>query len=331
MTTIQIVRAYIKKHKLLNPGDKVIIGVSGGPDSIALLSILDRLKHELGIQIHVAHYNHQLRPSARRDQTFVENLCTSMNLGCSVGKSLTLKNKKTGSIEEAARLERIDFFLQVKKKTKFHLVALAHTQDELAETILMRIIRGSGLQGLRAIQPVSHINELKIIHPFLERSKKEILKYLEQSKIAFKTDPTNRQLKFFRNKIRLNLLPLLEKEYNPNIKETLVNLTSTLSVDFDFISAKTEELFQKICVVDLKRHTVKVPSAKIIRQPASLQRMLFRQIYRTLKGDTNRLEQKHILAIEELLSSMPDGSRVHWPCEMTVQKNKGILFFRISE
>lgn len=331
MTIVQNVKANIKKHRLLNPGNKVIVGVSGGPDSIALLSILDHLKHEFGIQLHAAHYNHQLRPSALRDQKFVEKFCASMNIECSIGKSRTLKTKKTGSVEEAARLERMNFFVEIKKKTGFHLVALAHTQDDLAETILMRILRGSGLQGLRAIQPVSHINESKIIHPFLELSKKEILKYLKQSKIAFKTDPTNRQLKFFRNKVRLNLLPLLEKEYNPNIKETLINLTNTLSADFDFIAAKTEELFQNICTVDSKRQTVRVPSGKIIRQPVSLQRMLLRQIYKTLKGDTNRLEQKHILAAEELLNTMPDGSLVHWPYGVSVQKTKEFLFFRISE
>ncbi|MBP9854738.1 MAG: tRNA lysidine(34) synthetase TilS [Candidatus Omnitrophica bacterium] len=331
MTIIQKVKIFIKRNHLFQPGDRVLVGVSGGPDSVALLSILGQLKHELGIQIHAAHYNHQLRPTAMRDQKFVEELCSTLNVGYSSAKSTTLKNKKTGSIEEAARKERLDFLINTKKKLKFHSIALAHTKDDLAETILMRIIRGAGLQGLRAIQPLSEINGSKIIHPFLDLSKQEILKYLKQFNIPYKIDPTNQQLKFFRNKIRLNLIPLLEKEYNPNIKESLINLFSTMSTDYDFLLTQTNEIFPNLCRVNLKNQTISVNSEKLLKQPVSLRRMLFRQAYKTLKGDTNLLEQKHILAVERLLTEMPHDSIVDWPYGISISKTKSAILINRHE
>lgn len=276
MKIVQEVKSYIRKNNLLSPGDKVILGVSGGPDSIALLTIMNQIKHDLGIQLHIAHYNHQLRTTAARDQVFVEKTAQALNISCTIGKSRTLKNKKTGSLEEAARLERLNFFKKVKQKMGFPIIALAHNQDDLAETVLMRIIRGSGLQGLRAIQSRSEIDGLSVIRPFLELTRKEIIEYLGRNKIPYKTDPTNRQLKFFRNKIRLNLLPLLEKEYNPNIKESLVNLSQTLNTDFDFLKTMTNELYAQICSFHQKEMTIRVDANKLKLQPDSLRRMLYR-------------------------------------------------------
>lgn len=325
------VKSYIRKNNLLSPGDKVILGVSGGPDSIALLFIMNHIKHDLGVQLHIAHYNHQLRATAGRDQVFVENVARSLNISCSIGKSRSLKNKKTGSLEEAARLERLNFFKKVKQKTGFPIVALAHNQDDLAETVLMRIIRGSGLQGLRAIQARSEIDGLSVIRPFLELTRKKIIEYLDQNKIPYKTDPTNLQLKFFRNKIRLKLLPLLEKEYNPNIKESLVNLSQTLNTDFDFLKTMTNEVYAQVCSFDQKGRTIRVDGIKLKIQPDSLRRMLYRSVYLNLKGNTNLLEQKHILAIDDLLYSMPEGSVVHWPFRIKVEKINRSLLFSIKE
>lgn len=297
---------------------------------MALLSLLNHLKHDLGIRLHVAHFNHRLRPTALRDQSFVEKTAKALSIPFSVGETRTLKNK-TGSLEEAARLERLHFFSKVIKKTGFDMIALAHTHDDLAETILMRIIRGSGLQGLRAIQPCSDIDGLRVVRPLLEQTRRDVMEYLRHNKIAYKNDPTNRQLKFFRNKVRHHLLPLLEKDYNPNMKETLVKLSQTISADYDYIQRQTDDLFRKICVVHPKKQTVQLKITVFLKQPDSLRWMLLRSIYRTLKGDTKRLEQKHIHEAEHLMNMMPPGAQVAWPYGVKLTKANNSISFAIKE
>ncbi|MBZ0324806.1 MAG: tRNA lysidine(34) synthetase TilS, partial [Alphaproteobacteria bacterium] len=154
MTLATRLQAHIQELSLLHPGDRLIVGVSGGPDSVALFRLLYTLRHEWGLQLHVAHYNHRWRSDADKDEQFVKDLAHGCGIPHTVGRSRQAPGGTgTGSAEEKARLARLRFFKKTLRQTGFNAVVLAHTKDDLAETVLMRIIRGTGLQGLRAMQP----------------------------------------------------------------------------------------------------------------------------------------------------------------------------------
>ncbi len=220
MPIVLKIKSFIQQHHLCAKGNSVIVGVSGGSDSVGLLTILNELKHELGISLIVAHYNHQLRKDSKLDQALVQQYAEKLNLPFVTENSKKLRKNSKGSLEDLARQERLKFFNKISLRFKTRVIALAHTQDDLAETVLMRLIRGSGLYGLRAILPKRTIQGMSVIRPLLEISKKEILAYLKIKKIPFKEDSTNRQKIYFRNLVRLELLPLLKKKYNPNIVGT---------------------------------------------------------------------------------------------------------------
>ena len=173
-------------------GDTVIIGASGGPDSTALTHILHALQYEIGFHLHIAHYNHNLHRQSGRNQKFVEKLAEELNVPCTTQMWRHPHRRKKGSLEDAARQRRLQFFSHLSKRIGARAVVLAHTKDDLAETVLMRILRGTGLQGLRGIAQQKELNGVRIFRPMLNTSKEEILSFLKKRKIPYRNDPTNR-------------------------------------------------------------------------------------------------------------------------------------------
>ncbi len=219
MNFIKDTKDFCLRQKLFSNGDRVLVGVSGGPDSVALLHALYRLRRFLGLQIYVAHLNHGLRKAAFAEQSYVSALCKALGLPFF---TKTIKLKKTkASLEEIARDARFKFLMDTARKVKADAIALGHHQDDLAETVLMRILRGAGPAGARSILPSRTINGFVVVRPLLSASRATIEEFLKTEKIKFFYDASNKDKKFLRNKIRLGLLPRLQKEYNPNIKETL--------------------------------------------------------------------------------------------------------------
>jgi tRNA(Ile)-lysidine synthase len=311
-------------------GSTVIVGVSGGPDSVALLHILARLRYELGVDLHVAHFNHHLRKGARLDQEFVERLAGRLNVACT---SEVWKNPpcRTGiSLEELARLKRFDFFQRLAKQMKASVIILGHTRDDLAETVLMRILRGTGLQGMRAILPRRQIQGVCFIRPLLEVRKMEIVRYLKKHGIPHRLDPTNRQTRFFRNKIRLRLLPLLEKEYNKNICEVLCRLAETAAVDYAYMESQARRCLARAPECDVKDKAFQLNIKMLARQPQAMQRMLIRLVLQRLQENTNRLTLSHMREVEDLLCSRPQGAVVHLPGGLRVRKKKDNLSFSFA-
>ena len=221
MTFIESIKNTCLTHKLLSRGDRIVVGVSGGPDSIALLYALEALHHDFGLQLFVAHLNHGLRPESIPEQAYVKELAKKLGLPLFT-KTVHLQKIK-GSLEEKAREARIAFLVDTTKKVNAHAIALGHHQDDLAETILMRMIRGTGPMGIKCILPKRTIQGITFIRPLLETNRCAIEKFLKTRKIRFYVDASNLDTQFLRNKIRHHLIPLLEKNYNPSIKKTLIH------------------------------------------------------------------------------------------------------------
>jgi tRNA(Ile)-lysidine synthase len=299
----------------------VIIGVSGGSDSMALTHLLHALQFELGFHLHIAHFNHNLRRSAKADQKFVEEVAEELNVPCSVGYWDNPKALKKGSLEEAARTERFKFFRRLARKINAKVVVLAHTEDDLAETVMMRILRGTGLQGLRGILPRRELEDIWVIRPLLNVKKSAILAYLKKKRIPFRADPTNRQKKFFRNKVRLELLPLLARKYNRNIKEILINLAKNAGTDYDYLETQAQKVFLRHARCPAHRKSVSVDLTIFSQQHAAIKNMIVRLGVQWMKGDTNRLTSAHFREIESLLNDRPKGALVHLPQGICIQKN----------
>ncbi len=313
------VKKTIKRYNLIDKGDKLIIGVSGGPDSVALLYLLNSLKKELKINLHVGHLDHMLRKDSRKDREFVERLARKLKLPVTVAKINIKELAKAGSLEEIARNARLGFLFKVARDIKADKIALGHNLDDQAETVLMRIIRGTGLYGLSGILPKREIAGFRIIRPLIEVRRKEIAAYLKRRKIKPRLDLSNLEDIYFRNKIRNRLLPLLEKEYNKNIKEVLSNMAQSLGYDYDYL--------MRVAQRAIKGAKHKLNLKKLTSLHPAMQRLILRMGIAKVQGDTRRITFAHIKELEDLIFNRPVNSIVDLPKGVSVVKKKNHLSF----
>lgn len=233
---LNIVKATIEKEQLIEKGDKIVVAVSGGPDSVALLHVLNALKTTYDISLVVCHLNHMLRgKDAEDDAVYVKELSESLELQCFIFEedieAYGKENKM--SFEQAARERRYALFEQVKIETKAQKIAVAQNKNDQGETLLMRLMRGSGLEGLTGIK----YKRDDIIRPLLNVSRQMIEAYCEDCELKTRIDKTNLEANYTRNKIRLELIPYIEAHFNPNIKNCLHQTASLLQADQAFIES----------------------------------------------------------------------------------------------
>ena len=234
----------IKENNLINSGDVIVVGVSGGPDSITLLTCLNKYKDYLNIKIICAHINHLIRKDSTDDEQFVENVCKKMGIKCYIKRAEVekiAKEQKRGT-EEVGRKIRYDFFDEVAKKENANKIAIAHNMNDNAETMLLNIIRGSGLTGLEGIQPEEYG---KYIRPLINCKREEIEEYCKKYDLKPRIDSTNKENIYRRNIIRNKILPEL-KELNPNIVQSLSNLSRIVKVQNTHIKNEVENIYNKI-------------------------------------------------------------------------------------
>ena len=309
---------YVGRNSLL------VVAVSGGPDSLALLHSLLSLREVTGMQLHVAHLNHNFRGEAEEDARFVSDLAKDLGLPATVGKADPVKYQKEmgiSSFENAAREVRYDFLGGVARDRAAVAVALGHTADDLAETVLMHIIRGSGVYGLRGMEEISTTvgrhgtKEAILFRPLLKVTKSETLDYCRRREIAFREDPANRLMTFTRNRVRHQLLPSLES-YNPRIRKALVRLSRSASLEVDYLE---EQLVKIWPTVVREEGDSLVLDARVLSSLHRLMRlMVLRRAYRELNGDTRRLEEVHLKGMADFIGSpagrvmaLPRGLRLH--------------------
>lgn len=311
----------VKSQGLIKKKDRILVGVSGGPDSLALLHILNSLKKEMGFSLYVAHLDHMMRKDSFKDREFVEKACLKLGIPVICGQIDVRKLIKKGSVEEVARSVRLNFLFGAAKKFRATKIALGHNLDDQAETVLMRILRGSGLYGLQAILPRKRIFGFLVIRPLLGIKRKEINLYLKKKKISPRLDLTNKQDIYLRNRIRNRLIPQLEKQFNRNIKDVLSNMAENAAVDYDFLRMQAERKSKELGRgIDLK---------KFLRLHQAIQRLILRLRVSELKGDTRRLTFQHIRELEGLIASRPESSVVDLPRGISVvKKKKKLNFFR---
>jgi tRNA(Ile)-lysidine synthase len=243
---LEQVKRTIDRYRLLDKCDRLIVGVSAGVDSMVLLHLLSAYRQEFDLSLIVAHVNHGLRPEeSEKEMELVKKESERLGFTFEYGQFNVKEFQKVGgiSLQDAARRIRFHFFNVLLQKYNANKIALGHHADDQVETVLLRLMRGSGLKGLKGMLP---IREGRVIRPLLEVWRREIESFAEERKIPYLLDSSNLKKNYLRNQLRLSLIPLIEKEYQPNFKKIVLKTSTVLRKENDYLERETEESYQKI-------------------------------------------------------------------------------------
>lgn len=321
MTLIDAVATFCESQRLLKKGDTLVVGVSGGADSLALLAILHALSPKFDLKLHVAHLNHQLRKEANADAEFVAAIAQRWQLPITIGKIDVAKTAegKGQSLEDAARTARYNFFRKVAKTVHAQKIAVGHNADDQAETVLLHFIRGAGITGLGGMRPDTPLaddNNLRIIRPLLNTPRAEIDAFCRAQNLNPRLDASNADERFTRNKIRHSLLPHL-KSINPAIADNLRRTATLMTADDEVLVAETE---RSLKIVTQSQY----PDAIIFDKNAwrtllvGSQRRALRRAIEILRGNTQNIEFQHIEAALSHLQKGCVGTQYTFPQNLSL-------------
>lgn len=323
--TIKRVVETIDRYEMFEPGDRVLVGVSGGPDSMALLHILSLLSPRCNIQLTVAHLHHGLRPGAADDEAeFVKKAARSLNLPYYTRKA-DLRNLK-GSVEELGRRARYAFFRELMHRHGCAKVALGHQKNDNAEAVLMHLLRGSGMRGLAGIPPV---RDRWVVRPLIELDRSEILAFLKSRQIPFVEDVSNLDPAYERNRIRHQLIPLLSEGYNANIVDTLHRTADLCREDDQWLQQHLRPLLEKTIALS-GADVLELHHPILSRQPLAVQRRLIRGALSQWHGHLRRIQAAHIEALVKLLPAEAAGKRISLPHGIEAERDEHGLRFTKS-
>ena len=316
----------IREHKLFTPGDTIIVAISGGADSTALLDLLANLP-EFSPRLVAAHLNHCLRGAeSDADEEFVRSLATQYDIPME-SRRIDVKDmaQKQGlNLEDAGCRARLSFLNEVRTRRQAAAIALAHHGDDQAETVLMRLLRGSGMTGLAGM---SCQNGHGIIRPLLNISRAEIEEHLKLRGLGYREDASNQDTTFLRNRIRHELLPLL-KQYNPAIRDRLTATAALLADENELLNQLTEKIVARVCRFD---GNTAVCDIRILQEePLPLRRRLFRQVLGKLVGSLDHFSNRHISALEHLINSPRPNATLNLPQGVVALREYDTLKLRLS-
>lgn len=320
-------RRTISRYRMISPGDGVIIAVSGGPDSVCLLDILYNLKDDLGIFLVVAHFDHGLRPDEDEGETrFVRSLALKLDLPFETKKAGKSLLGKGSSLEERARDARYRFLEEVQQSRSCRKIAVGHNLNDQSETVLLRLLRGSGTSGLAGIPPY---RDKKIIRPLIEISRKEIESYIHCRKLPFLSDPSNLSTRHMRNRIRLELLPLL-KEYQPRIVALLGQTAEVLRMDDELLQKEVEGWVKGVVETghDGELH---IPLPPFLLLPKGLRNRVIRHVLKMVGGNLRRVHMRHIEAVNGLATGKNPQAGLDLPNGLTAKRVYDSLIFNAGK
>ncbi len=294
----------IKKYNLIENGDKIILAVSGGPDSISMLDILNNIKNDKNIDINfeiiVAHVNHMIRKEASEDEEYVRKFCEKREIefySKSIDVQKMANNNKIGT-EEAGRKARYEFFDEILKKTNSNKIAIAHNRNDSVETVIMHVLRGSGISGLKGIEP----RRERYIRPLIECERKEIEEYCYENNLKPKIDKSNFENIYTRNKIRNVVIPYIKNEFNENIVKTISRLSELVSEEEDYMDKQIKKIYKDILITEEKSE-IQLDLRKFNNQEKVIKsRLILYTITRSF-GSSEGIEKVHVEDIIKLCSN----------------------------
>lgn len=296
----------------LRRGARVVVAVSGGQDSMALLYALQDVAAESDLELHAAHLNHGLRGAdSDGDADFVQRSCEGLDISCTVGREdvSAFRRSEKLSLEEAGRRMRYQFLARVARQRGADCAAVGHTSDDQAETVLMHLVRGSGLAGLRGMDYMSQLKlpgvELKLLRPLLGVSRRETGAFCDELGIQPRLDRSNQSTRFIRNRLRLEALPELER-INPAVKDSLVRLSRSVSRDYSYLEDLTDGLLDTAATVEEGVVRLRRPGFEDMHP--SMQHNLVRRAYLLARGELTDLEEGHVEEMVRLMGVRPGVS-----------------------
>ena len=322
-----------RRLKLPTSGETFVVAVSGGADSTALLLALEELKarHKLFLSIRVAHFDHQIRNASAKDAKWVAELASQLGFESTTGRSRVAEKADVDSenLEQAAREARYAFLLRTAKKFLANYVLTGHTMDDQAETVLMRLMRGSagsGLGGMEAVRPLAKNSPIKLVRPLVWARRVETENYCRIRKTAFLSDEMNDDQRFARVKVRKQLLPLMQS-FNNRVVEALSRTASQLREDGAVLFQDSSELLKRATLANNETKTPVLDVKVLSAAPSALRRRALREWLSEVRGSTRRLEMVHLTAVEKLLDTRGSGRVVELPGGGRVRRNRNRLEF----
>ncbi|WP_102399467.1 tRNA lysidine(34) synthetase TilS [Haloimpatiens massiliensis] len=323
---LQKVLSTIDEYQMFKKGDKVIVGVSGGPDSMCLLHMLYLLKEKLHIEIVVAHINHCLRGNeADDDERYVKEYCKKINVQY-YSKRIDINSialEQNISCETAGRDARYNFFYELKNKLVAQKIAVAHNANDQAETVLMRIMRGTGLAGAVGIKP---IRDGIVVRPIIKLTRKEIESYCNDNKINARIDKTNFESIYSRNKVRLELIPYIEKNFNNDIVSTINRFANILFKDNEYIDLVASDKYKEYCTLEYGKIIVR---KELFKEHEAILSRVIRIALKKLKGNLYNLETKHIYDIIHIQKGCT-GKKINLPENLVATNNYGDIHMYVN-
>ena len=323
---IDIVLNTIHKYNMINKGDKIIVAVSGGPDSMCLLNILYTLKDEYDLSIVAAHINHCLRgKDADDDEKYVESFCKKHDIDFYATRINVqeVANKENVSFEVAGRKCRYDFLNKVRLKLNYNKIALAHNSNDQCETILMRIMRGAGLEGLAGIKA---IRDNIYIRPIIEINREQIEDYCKENDLKARIDKTNLESIYTRNKVRLELIPYIQKNFNGDIISVINRMGQNIDVDREYLDFIGNKKFDEFCTSN--KFEVVIKKEAFLEHKAVTSRIIRKSVYR-LKGNLYNFEKVHVDDILNLQKGST-GKLITLPEKIRALNNYGDIHIYIE-
>jgi tRNA(Ile)-lysidine synthase len=327
---INRVQKTIEKYRLLEKGDRIIVAVSGGPDSVALLGILQKLSPVYDLTLKVAHLNHGLRgEESDREEAFVGNLSASLGLPFSSKKieMIRIIKKEKMSLEDACRKERYGYLEALRRDEGCQKVALGQHRDDQAETVLIRFLRGSGLEGLRGMVP---LRDGIFIRPLIERSRKEILAYLEQEGMRYMKDSSNDQETCLRNRIRRRLIPELLSQYNPRLAETIGRMAEIFREEDDYLRVEAGRILKQWGCAGTSGK-ISIPLGELQGRHPAMRRRIIKEILLTLSPSKNGIGYRHIDAVLNIAAGARPNARLDMPFQVRIRREYDRLYIEKEE
>ncbi len=307
---IEKVKAAIKKYNMLKKGDRVIVALSGGPDSTALMVVLDLLAQELDLRLIVAHFNHGLRGvESDEDEIFSRDLSTKKGFIFVSGKMDQRKKEKGIAPEDFYRRERYNFLSKVAEDYQAQKIALGHNMNDQAETVLLNILRGSGLEGLKGFLP---IRDGRFIRPLIETSRQEIISFLNEEGIPYREDSSNENKRYLRNRIRFELIPYLKEKFNPKIVKSLAQMAEILRPEDEFIRQCVNNIL-KLPFVQRQQNRIILKIAALNKLDSAIRYRLFKILLENFNPIPNGFSFINIRDLDNLVQKYESGKKIILP------------------
>lgn len=332
MNIIKKVFLTVDACDLIRAEETVLCGVSGGADSVAMLMVLQELEklQTQGWKLHVAHVNHMMRGhDSDEDEKFVKKLAKSLDLPFHARKVDVLQVRTTDklSVEEAARKLRHEVLRKLAVEVGAQKIALAHTLDDQAETIMHRIIRGAGLRGIRGMSPIrllSKKHDLFLIRPMLELERSEVRGYLKERQLPWREDASNLDKTFMRNRLRLDLLPMIERDFNPRFKYALVKLGQTSSAFYLLVREIAQEIYENVRLIS-QEGEICFSAEEFSRVPIPVQTLILDQAFKELCGRIPGLTFEHYMDVIALTGEQGHTKRIMLPRGIEARREGYVL------